>query len=47
METAAYVRHLARQLIRVDNSVMVTFSGIGQPQVIRVPAGAITITSVG
>jgi hypothetical protein len=33
---------LTPQLVRVDNSVMVTFSGIGQPQVIRVPAGATT-----
>lgn len=44
---AARLHLLAPQLIRVDNRVMVTFSGIGQPQVIRVPAGAITIRSVG
>lgn len=35
------------ELITVDSTTTVRYSGIGQPQEIRVPAGAITIYAVG
>lgn len=44
---AARLRVLGPQLIRVESTELVTYSGIGQAQVIRAPAGAITISSVG
>jgi hypothetical protein len=35
------------QLIKVATAVTISFTEIGQPQLIKVPAGAITISSVG
>jgi hypothetical protein len=40
-------RIFAPQLIRVATAVTVSFTDIGQPQVISVPAGAVRISSVG